>query len=433
MKLLFGMGALVMLAALAGQAAPAAPASPAYAPVRAELFRPRCGLPNVFDKLKRGGEVRIAYFGGSITAQEGWRLKTLAWFRQRYPQAKIIEINAAIGGTGSDLGVYRFQQDVLRHRPDLVFVEFAVNDGGAAPENIWRGMEGIIRQAWTANPATDLCYVYTFNKGQEADLDRGFCPRSASADELLADHYGIPSVNVAMRTADLARTGKLLVTPAKDAQGNDQPTPAGTILFSTDGVHPLDGGHEVYAQVITEALKSLDAGAKQSPHPLPQPFIADHWQAAKLVPLTPDMLTSGWTKLPTTEGMGRNFQNRMPEIWEARKPGEKITFRFRGTAASLYDLMGPDGGQAVVTLDGKTLPPIPRFDKYCTYHRLASMTIGAGLPDAVHTVTVEIHPEQPDRSSVTDQERTKPNFDPQKYDGTILRVGSLMLIGDLVP
>lgn len=420
------------VAFLTALACDAAEPTPKYAPVKAQLFRPRGGLPNLFAKLKRGGEVRIAYFGGSITAQEGWRPKTLKWFREQYPQVKFTEINAAIGGTGSDLGVYRFQQDVLSHRPDLIFVEFAVNDGGAPSEQIWRGMEGIVRQAWSADPSIDLCYVYTFNKGQEGELDRGFCPRCAASDELLADHYGIPSINVAMRTAALAREGKLLFTPPKDPQGQELPVPANTILFSTDGVHPLDGGHEVYAQLITESLKTLEADAKTAPHPLSKPFIADNWQAAKLAPLTPEMLTPGWTKLPTTEGLGKNFHNRMPEIWEARKPGEKITFKFKGTAASLYDLMGPDGGQAVVTLDGKTSSPVPRFDSYCTYHRLASLTIGAGLADTVHTVTVEIHPEQPDRSSVTDNEKTKPDFDPKKYDGTVLRVGSLMLIGDLV-
>jgi hypothetical protein len=75
--------------------------------------RPRDALPNVLEKLRAGGEVRIAYFGGSITAQEGWRVKTLKWFQEQFPKAKVSEINAAIGGTGSDLGAFRFRQDVL--------------------------------------------------------------------------------------------------------------------------------------------------------------------------------------------------------------------------------------------------------------------------------------------------------------------------------
>lgn len=412
-------------------AALAAPAKP-YAPVPAQISRPRAGLGNVFAKLKAGKEVRIAYFGGSITAQEGWRPMTLKWFRETYPAAKITEINAAIGGTGSDLGVYRFRQDVLQYKPDLVFVEFSVNDGGASPENIWRGMEGIVRQGWKADPNTDFCYVYTFRTGYETDLDKGTCPQAAGADEILADHYGIPSINMAMRTAELARSGKLLFTPKKDADGKDLPTPEGTILFSTDGVHPLPAGHANYTEVITEALRQMEPTSKPGPHALPAPFIPDNWEAAKLVPLTPAMLSPGWTKLSATEGLGRNFHNRLPEISEAKTPGEKIHFKFKGTAAKLYDLMGPDGGQAIVTLDGKVSRPQPRFDKYSSYHRLATLWIGENLPDTVHDVTVEIHPEQPDRRSVTDIEKTKPGFDPKKYDGTALRVGSLMLIGDLV-
>src|SRR4051794_27884990 len=86
---------------------------------------PRAGLPNFFAKLNtKGAEVRIAYLGGSITAQEGWRPKTLAYFQKAYPEAKVSQVNAAIGGTGSDLGVYRVQHDVLDFKPDLLFVEF---------------------------------------------------------------------------------------------------------------------------------------------------------------------------------------------------------------------------------------------------------------------------------------------------------------------
>jgi hypothetical protein len=104
-------------------------------------------LPNFLAKAKTAGaEVKVGYLGGSITAQQGWRVKTLAHFQKTWPQAKFSEINAAIGGTGSDLGVFRVKQDVLDQRPDLLFVEFAVNDGGAAPGQIQRCMEGIVRQ-----------------------------------------------------------------------------------------------------------------------------------------------------------------------------------------------------------------------------------------------------------------------------------------------
>ena len=158
-----------------------ASAAPKFEVVPLKASVQRGGLGNVLAKLDAGQNVTIAYFGGSITAAGGWRPKTLQWFKQTWPNAKITEINAAIGGTGSDLGVYRYQHDVLQYKPDLVFVEFAVNDGGAAPEQIWRAMEGIVRQTWKQDPATDICYVYTFREGYEKDVDAGNCWRAVSA------------------------------------------------------------------------------------------------------------------------------------------------------------------------------------------------------------------------------------------------------------
>ena len=47
--------------------------------VPAQECRPRAGWPNFFAKAATpGADLRIAYFGGSITAQAGWRPKTLA-------------------------------------------------------------------------------------------------------------------------------------------------------------------------------------------------------------------------------------------------------------------------------------------------------------------------------------------------------------------
>src|ERR1700744_988408 len=72
----------------------------------AEEVHARQGLPNFFAKAEHPeGEIKVAYLGGSITAQAGWRVKSLAHFRALFPAAKFSEINAAIGGTGSDLGV----------------------------------------------------------------------------------------------------------------------------------------------------------------------------------------------------------------------------------------------------------------------------------------------------------------------------------------
>jgi lysophospholipase L1-like esterase len=392
----------------------------------------RDGLPNVLAKLQAGGAVTVAYLGGSITQMDGWRNGTTQWLRETYPQAKIKEIHAAIGGTGSDLGVFRLQQDVLRHKPDLLFVEFAVNDGGAAPEQIWRWMEGLLRQTWRANPSTDVCYVYTHCGAYSEELRQGRNPQAASADEILAAHYGVPSINVALRTVQLAEAGKLWYVPRQGPDGEALPVPRGVILWSEDDVHPLPAGHEVYTGLVVRALKAWAKGVTPRPHELPAPFVADNWERARLYRLQPSMLSPGWTKMSKTEGLGKDFHHRLPEMWTASRPGEKISFKFQGTAASLYDLVGPNGGRAIVTLDGQRQKPVARFDIYCTYHRLTLLGLGAELPDTVHEVTIEIDAKQPDRRPVTKLVKHEPDFDPKKYDGTVMWAGGVMIVGEIV-
>ncbi len=410
-----------------------ASAAPTYAPVPAAPHHHRDGLGRFFAKAQQGGEVRVAYLGGSITAANGWRPMTTARLKKDFPKAAIHEIHAAIGGTGSDLGVYRLERDVLRHKPDLLFVEFAVNDGGAQPENIWRAMEGIVRQTWTALPNCDICFVYTFRVNYEKDLREGLCPRAASADEMLAAHYGIPSINFALPVVQMETAGRLVFQGEKDAKLAE-----GVILFSTDGVHPLDAGHVIYADAVSKAFsawrrqdaKPIDHNAK-----LKMPFIADHWQDARMVAVKESMLEGGWAKLDPGAGLGKSFGNRVDGLWLADKPGQKLRFKFKGSAVKLYDLLGPDGGQAIVTVDGKPLPrPIARFDSYCTYHRLATLNIAQGLdPDQVHEVIVEVHPDQPSRQPVAFRLKDPENeLKAPKYQGTKLWVGGILMRGELV-
>ena len=312
----------------------------------------------------------------------------------------------------------------------MIFVEFAVNDGGASPERIWQAMEGIVRQTWAANPHTDICFVYTFRVGYEKDLDQGKCPRAASAMEALAEHYGIPSIDVAVTIAQLQRDGKLIFK-------SDEPAPEGVVRFSRDGVHPLDEGHQLYTRDIGQAVTAMRKSSKPIDHAakLARPFVEDHWQAAKMVPVSAGMLSGQWTPLDQNHPLAKRFGNRLGTIWETAEPGSRISFGFRGSQAKLYDLLGPDGGQVVITVDGQRRErAVPRFDSYCTYHRLATLPVASGLdPEKVHTVTVEIHPDQPDRSPVAFRlQDPDTELKSAKYQGTRLRVGQILLLGELV-
>jgi lysophospholipase L1-like esterase len=396
-------------------------------------FHARGGLPNVAAKLAAGQEVRIAYFGGSITAAAGWRVKSLAWFKQQYPKAAISEINAAIGGTGSDLGVYRLGFDVLGHKPDLMFVEFAVNDGGADPKQIHRCMEGIVRQTWAADPATDICYVYTLTGGMLDDFKGGHFPRAASAMEELADHYAIPSVHFGVEVSARERAGTLVFRTSK-ASDEERKALGDKLVFVEDNVHPTDAGHQLYTEILARHLPELLAGGKPGPHALGAPLVADNYEHAKLVPLERATLGEGWTKLdPATDPRAKSFGNRVPGLYRADKPGTTLSFRFKGTAAAIYDLVGPDCGQLTVVVDGGKPSTVARIDGYCTYHRLASLHIASELPDAVHTVTIRIDEQVPDKAKILfSQNRADLEKNPAKYEGTKWYAGGIMVIGDLV-
>ncbi len=427
------LAAFLLLAAAASPSS-AQPKPDEFPLVPAQECRPRNGLPNFFAKAAAAGTaVKIAYFGGSITAQPGWRPKTLAHFQKAFPQARFSEINAAIGGTGSDLGVFRLKQDVLDHRPDLLFVEFAVNDGGAPPEQIFRCMEGIVRQTWRALPECDICFVYTLTEALAPAMLDGKFQRSASAMEKIADHYGIPTIHMAMEAAKLAKEGKLVWKASLPKTDEEKKALGGKLVFSPDSVHPhVETGHELYLQAIVRSLEPIQAASKtRGPHSLPPLFMATNYELAKLLPISDATLSSGFAKLdPAKDGFGKRWANRMTSLHKAGKAGETITFKFKGSRCAIYDIIGPDCGQVIVTLDDQPPKTVPRFDSYCTYHRLATLLLGSDLPEAVHTVKIEIHQDPPDKAAIL-AKRSEKIDKPERFAGTAFYPGAILLVGEL--
>jgi lysophospholipase L1-like esterase len=396
---------------------------------------PRGGLPNFFAKLSTpGADVRVAYLGGSITAQEGWRPKTLAYFQKTWRAARVSQINAAIGGTGSDLGVFRLKHDVLDQRPDLLFVEFAVNDGGQPPERIYRTMEGIVRQTWRAYPSCDICFVYTVTDTLIPPLYEGKFPRAASAMERVAEHYGIPSIHMGVEVARLAKEGKLILKAKKPTTDEERAKIGDKMLFSPDGVHPYPKtGHELYLQAILRSLPKIQAASsKVGPHALKAPVVPDNLEDAKMIPVERAKLSGGFVKLdPAKDTLAKRFGNRVPALYRAAEPGETLTFKFKGRYAAIYDLLAPDAGQVIVTLDDRAPVVRPRFDAFTTYARLGTLVVGSDLPDGVHTVKIEVDRNSPDKAKILAQRNDRMD-DPKRFEGTAFYPGAILVVGDLV-
>lgn len=302
---------------------------------------PRRTLGRVFEKLKAGGDAGIAYFGGSITAAPGWRVKTFKWFKDTFPKAAVREIHAAIGGTGSDLGAFRCGQDVIAQRPDLVFVEFNINDGSPANDFRKATMEGIVRKLWSSPTKPEIVFVYTTSR----DLN---CKRESHP--AVAKHYSIPDIDLqpplvaALGRPDLPKpTEKQLADPKFNWKAVGQ-------VFMGDSVHPNDLGHTIYADTIIAYLKT-QVDAKPSPSPkLPKPLVSDEFATAKLVAPGAAKLEGGWEVLPADEKSG--FVNRYKGgSINARQAGDSLTFEFEGTAIGIYQNVQKDGGKYEWTID----------------------------------------------------------------------------------
>ncbi|WP_332369825.1 SGNH/GDSL hydrolase family protein [Spirosoma telluris] len=237
-------------------------------------------------------------------AQNGWRDLTFNWFRLTYPNTVFHQANYAVGGTGSVLGVFRLD-DLLNEKPDLLFVEFAVNDeNDMSIDRRILAMEGIVRKTWQALPNTDICFVYTtalrfcdtlMGKGKRMD--------AVIDHEKIASHYGIPSIDMGLDVARLALDGKLILSgdPLEHPHAN-------VFLKKGDDYHPIESGHIVYAGSVIRELQKMAKKSLPKPHTLPVPYRPDNWQESHL--LTPPR--------PNKKGTGKNFRMSKKTNWRGR-------------------------------------------------------------------------------------------------------------------
>lgn len=400
---------------------------PGYEPIKAQTLAPRLGLKRFVDRIGTGKPVTVACFAGGRHAQGGWFNEFIHLLRQQYPKAALTPVLADIdgGARGSSFSIYRFRRDVLSHHPDLVFVDFAADDAEADEEAAGKAIEGVVRQAWRTNPRIDLVFVYAFRLGYEKDYARGLCPGAVAAHERVARHYGIPSINLGVRVADMARTGKLkLRSPAPRVKTSPVP------VFTLDGVYTSPAANALYAQMVSEAFIQLAGAGKSDPLParlaaLQHPLHPDNLQRACLVPIVRSMLSGEWKR----EAPGP-FARHFDELWVTRTPGAKLTFRFKGTAAGIFDLMGPDTGRVRVRIDGRDRGVRQQVDRWCYRQRLSALPLARGLEDKDHTVTVELLPGAPDRTEPIAEAKRLGRYKPEMFVGVALRLGWIRLLGE---
>lgn len=206
-------------------------------------------LKKAIDKARRGEEVTIAYIGGSITQGAGavpfhsnsYVYKSYDLFAQMFGREGISSIHlikAGVGGTPSELGIVRYERDVLRDGtvcPDIVVIEFAVNDGG--DETRGNCYESLVLKALGAanKPAVILLFSVFAN---DWNLQDRLAP--------VGWHYNLPMVSV--------KDAVVEQFPLTKAQGNV----ISKKQFFYDIYHPANAGHQVMADCLGLLFEAAD-------------------------------------------------------------------------------------------------------------------------------------------------------------------------------
>lgn len=338
-------------------------------------------LKNTLYKLANDKNLRIAYFGGSITEGAGasdatktcYRALVTEYFKNKYPDCDITEIYAAIGGTGTSYGMYRVVPDVIAHSPDLTFVEFAINDYGDNYDNIRCQTETIIRKLLISNPNMDIILLFSTSEEVIEAVERGDEFDSRSAQLTAAHHYNIPTIDHgAALHAAIRKSGR----PVTD--------------FIPDTLHPGDLGYRVMTDCIIEKLeKALAEEVPQAlvPHEIPSPDAPKVYDNARLVPVTSldalNMCGFELKKAPENE--------RFPEYLAARDGGASFSFEFEGEALGFAWVGGYCSNDLSVSIDGGEPITARSWDHALrSFHRMQNAVFAKGLPTGSHTVTVTV-------------------------------------------
>lgn len=343
-----------------------------------EYFQYRDGLLNTYAKLTQDEQLTVAYMGGSVTygigasdLSDSYRSRTTAWLKSQFPNATITEVNAAVPSACSAFGAYWVDEIVLPRVPDLVFVEYAINDYYARDKysltDVSRHYETIIRKLRRANPACDIVALYTTDNTCSM-LNTPYFEQAETQDGIAA-MYGIPSINVGYQSCK-----ELSLTSGINS--------AGWYTYYTDGVHPTEEGYAQYAKVITRCLQTALIEAPKffmnisaTPKNMPASKNSDLIMNSRYIPAV-SMNATGWALNSTGVGVG-GF-GHTPGYLYTNSSDAAVTFSVTGKDIALFCTLG--GRSITYTIDGGEEIAISTNNH--------PMPLGLELSDEEHTIAV---------------------------------------------
>jgi len=95
-----------------------------------------------------GHSVPAGYFKTpEVNTLNAYPALVLKKIKNQYPSAVVNIIVTAIGGENSEQGAHRFDDDVLTHKPDVLFIDYGLNDRRLALEESYEAWNSMIQKA----------------------------------------------------------------------------------------------------------------------------------------------------------------------------------------------------------------------------------------------------------------------------------------------
>lgn len=219
-------------------------------------------LARVMERAAKGETINLVMLGGSITyglyaakSEQCYANLTYNWWRENFTEADIRYHNVGISGTSSILGVHRLERDVVAKDPDVVIVEFSVND----LQEDYPYYEGVVCNI--LNKCPDAAVIMFFTVCQS-----GWTMQKTEIP--IGEHYGVPMISGANAVNGLIASNTM--------KWSD---------FGADDTHPNTKGHAIYASLLTsyfDAVKAKYAKLSKVVPAVPEPLYGDRYKNAKL-------------------------------------------------------------------------------------------------------------------------------------------------------
>lgn len=352
----------------------------------------RKGLQNAQLRFEREKFGRVAFLGGSITYNPGWRDSIYAYLQRRFPETEFEFIAAGIPSMGSTPGAFRLERDVLsKGQIDLLFEEAAVNDAtnGRSRTEQLKAMEGIVRHVKNRNPSTDIVLMHFVDPDKMADYRAGKVPEVIQNHETVAAHYGLPSINLAKEVTERIDHGEF--SWEKDFK-NLHPSPFGQRIYARSMIHFLDQAFS----------GELPGGATIKNAPLPAKLENFCYDNGRLIDMSKAKLAEGWRINPNwspDDGTGtRNNYTNVPML-TGTYPTSSLKLKFRGHTVGIAIAAGQDAGMIEYRIDKGEWQPLNLFTRWSqALHLPWYYTLASSLKSKKHRLEIRLIADKDQRS-----------------------------------